>query len=299
MAARGLPGHNSPTTGEPFAIMLDSGPRWTGKVELIPHMLDIPFKRRKPTTYFVNSMSDLFHESLRDEVIDRVFAVMAVCQQHTFQVLTKRAERMQRYFHQTPLPQFGADVVALDGAHERVFGRMVQILPNVDPHMLNRVAELLEDRYPGEVGFMRRWPLPNVWIGVSVGTRATLSRIDHLRETPAAVRFISLEPLLEDLGTLDLRGIHWVIVGGESGPGARPMHPDWPRAIRDQCVSAGVPFFFKQWGEWGPSEGKAFYKGPVPEFRPANDAGLARVGKKAAGRLLDGREWNDMPEVKP
>src|SRR5271165_4569647 len=98
-AARNLPGMRSPTTGEPFAILRDSGPRWTGKVELIPSMLEIPLRRKKPTVYFVNSMSDLFHESLPNEAIDQVFAMMALCPQHTFQVLTKRAERMQKWFH--------------------------------------------------------------------------------------------------------------------------------------------------------------------------------------------------------
>ena len=271
-AARNLPGMKSPTTGEPFAVMTPSGPRWTGKVELIPHMLDVPLKRKKPTTYFVNSMSDLFHESLPDEEIAGVFRALHRAPQHTYQILTKRAERM------------------------------AAIMPRI-------VATF---------GVM-----PNVWLGVSVEDQAAADlRIPHLLKTPAAVRFLSVEPLL---GSVDLRkwlrgqcpqchgfddycadvaicetcrglnpiGIDWVIVGGESGPGARPMHPDWARSIRDQCVAAGVPFFFKQWGEWLPAMQDGALNGKV-QIVNASDA-PERVGKHAAGRLLDGREWNEMP----
>ena len=144
--------------------------------------------------------------------------------------------------------------------------------------------------------------LPNVWLGVSVEDRKTKFRIDWLRETPAAVRFLSIEPLLEEIGKLKLTGIHWVIVGGESGPCARPMHPDWARSVRDQCQAAGVPFFFKQWGEWMPCEivnaGNRVFENQ-PTFRALHkwDAhtGSILCGKKRAGRLLDGREWNEFP----
>lgn len=127
----------------------------------------------------------------------------------------------------------------------------------------------------------------NVWIGATIEDRAHLWRLDQLRRVAARVRFLSIEPLLEDLGPLDLAGIDWVIVGGESGPKARPMRPDWVRSIRDQCAVAGVPFFFKQWGEWGP-----FGQAGVG----MNNA-LIKIGKKAAGRDLDGREWSDLPKV--
>jgi protein gp37 len=180
--------------------MRPSGPRWTGKVELISSMLDVPLKRRKPTTWFVNSMSDLFHENLSDEDVYRCFAVMELAHWHTFQILTKRAER---------LPKLMARIYG--GAN---MGRI----------------------------------LPNVWLGTSIGVRSTLHRVDDLRETPAAVRFLSLEPLLEELGTLDLHGIDWVIVGGESGPGARPCDVDWIRAIVAQCKAARVACFVKQLG---------------------------------------------------
>jgi protein gp37 len=122
------------------------------------------------------------------------------------------------------------------------------------------------------------YPLPNVWGMTTVGARKSLWRIDALRDTPFTVRCLSIEPLVEDLGTLDLRGIHGVIVGGESGHHARPMQPDWARSIRDQCIASGVKFFFKQWGE--------------------HDSGLVRIGKKRAGRLLDGRTWDELPEVR-
>lgn len=176
-------------------------------------------------------------------------------------------------------------------------------------------------------------PRRNVWLGTTVGVKKSLWRVDELRNTPAAVRFLSIEPLLEDLGKIDLTGIHWVIVGGESGPGARPMHPAWARSVRDQCAAAGVPFFFKQNGEWVLLE-KVFdyytygrmvrdnsdfvrqlnrYRqdNGAMELRCAdlllegvksscikyNHAAIGRVGKKTAGRMLDGREWNEFPKV--
>jgi protein gp37 len=139
--------------------------------------------------------------------------------------------------------------------------------------------------------------LPNVWLGTSVESAAYEWRVDKLRETPAAVRFLSCEPLLGPLHDLNLTGIGWVIVGGESGPGARPMVSAWARDIRDQCRAAGVPFFFKQWGAWAPD-------GEGPKLMPNQRAqtfiegeSLTRWGKSASGRLLNGREWNEMPEV--
>jgi protein gp37 len=168
---------------------------------------------------FVNSMSDLFHENLPAQDIRKVVEVMAKANHHTYQVLTKRADRMCQMLS-GPLREF---------------------------------AEL-----------------PNIWWGTSVeNIRHGLPRVEHLRQTPAAVRFLSIEPLLEDIGRINLAGIHWVIVGGESGPRSRPMDAGWVRSIRDQCLEAGVKFFFKQWG------GR---------------------NKKAAGRDLDGRTWNQMPD---
>lgn len=192
------------------------------KVMTLPGRLEEPLKRTRPTTYFVNSMSDLFHERVPESFIERVFDVMHRCPQHTFQVLTKRAGRL------------------LDFAFER------------------RVSD-------------------HIWLGVSVeNKRHGVPRIDYLRVVPAKVRFLSVEPLLEDLGELDLTGINWVIVGGESGPGARPMKMDWVRNVLRQCQEQNVRFFFKQWGAHN-SEGQ-------------------RGSKKANGRLLDGRTWDQMPK---
>lgn len=203
--------------------LLNSAGQFNGKINFDDDALSIPLKRRKPTTWFVNSMSDLFHEAVSFEFVDQVFSVMALCPQHTFQVLTKRPERMREYV--------GGDPIArgyLVGKATDKFGGL-----------------------PTTKGFFGaesrwQWPFANVWLGTSVENQSVLHRIDELRGCPAVVRFLSLEPLLEDLGAINLEGIDWVICGGESGSGARPMHPDWARELRDQCVAAGVPFFMKQ-----------------------------------------------------
>jgi protein gp37 len=181
-----------------------------------------PLERKKPTLYFVCSMADLFHEDVPDAFIDRVLATIRQSPRHTYQILTKRAERLPSFFASRPVP-------------------------------------------------------PNVWLGVTVEDRRHgRPRIDHLRRVPARVRFLSVEPLLEDLAPLDLDGIQWVIVGGESGPDARPMRPEWALAVRDRCLAAGAAFTFKQWGAWGPDG--------------------VRRDKKANGRLLAGRLWDERPE---
>lgn len=180
-----------------------------------------PQRRKTPTVWFVNSMSDLFHDGVPDAYVDKVMDVIRATPQHTYQILTKRAGRLPRYFATREVPK-------------------------------------------------------NVWLGVSVEDRQYgVPRIDHLRAVAAQIRFLSIEPLLEDVGTLDLRGIHWVIVGGESGAHARPMSPEWVRRIQAQCEAAGSAFFFKQWGGWGAD-------------------GLRR-SKQANGRMLDGRTWDAYP----
>jgi protein gp37 len=190
-------------------------------LRLVPEKLTDPFLWPTRKRVFVNSMSDLFHPAVPDEYIVRVARVMRLANWHTYQVLTKRSERMAELLRTTL--RFAAD-------------------------------------------------LPHVWWGVSVENRRHgLPRIDHLRTAPAAVRFLSVEPLLEDLGRVNLDGIHWVIVGGESGHGARPMQVDWVRPLRDQCASAGVAFFFKQWGG---------------------------VQKSKTGRQLDNRTHDDQPAVR-
>jgi len=210
---------------EPFAERLKAmgipGYRDGFAVTLHPDRLEQPLRRHKPTRWFVNSMSDLFHDAVPDDFIDLVFSTIERARSHQFQILTKRPERAARYF-----------------AH--------RVVPT------------------------------NSWLGVSVENRRHgLPRIELLRKIPASLRFLSVEPLLEDLGDLSLDGIHWVIVGGESGPHARGMKPEWARRVRDTCVDSDVPFFFKQWGSLG-------------------EDGLKR-SKKANGRLLDGRIWDEMP----
>jgi len=200
---RGVPGH-------PYEHGFD--------LRLVPEKLPEPLHWRRPRMIFVNSMSDLFHKDVPDDYIVAVGRVMALARWHTFQVLTKRSERLR-------------DLLA------------------------SKLAFVAEQ--------------PHIWWGVSVEDRKYgVPRIRHLQDAPAKVRFLSIEPLLEDVGRLDLSGIAWVIVGGESGPGARPMQPSWVRSIRAQCRQPRVPFFFKQWG--GPR-------------------------KSAAGRSLDGRTYDELP----
>jgi protein gp37 len=204
---RGVPGH-------PYEQGFD--------LRLVPEKLQDPLTWQRPRLVFVNSMSDLFHKDVPDDYVLAVAAVMQRASWHTYQVLTKRSERLARMLA-GPLKPVGAE--------------------------------------------------PHIWWGVSVENRKHgLPRIEHLRNTPATVRFLSVEPLLEDLGRVDLGGIHWMIVGGESGPGARPLRPEWVRRLRDQALRAGVPFFFKQWGG---------------------------VRKKATGRVLDGRTWDQLPPATP
>jgi protein gp37 len=192
------------------------------KLTLHPARLEQPLKRKKATVYFVNSMSDLFHDDVPDEFLDKVFDVIMKTPQHTYQVLTKRAERLPQYFKDRECPR-------------------------------------------------------NVWLGVSVEDKQYgVPRIEYLRQVKAQVRFLSIEPLLEDVGSLNLREIHWIIVGGESGPRARPMKTEWVENIQRQAEEAGTAFFFKQWGKWGPD-------------------GVGR-DKKTNGRVLNGRTWDSMPE---
>ena len=294
---RGVPGHH-------FQQGFD--------LVLRPERLDQPIRWTRPRQVFVNSMSDLFHKDVPDDYIAQVFAVMACAHQHTYQVLTKRHGRMRALLSS---PDFQALVYAAINA---------------------RPAAQRAD-VPGTL------PLPNVWLGVSVEDqqRAEL-RIPALLRTPAAVRFLSCEPLLgpvdltrwidDERNALDQAGdIDWVIVGGESGHGARPMHPGWVDSLRDQCVTHGVPFFFKQWGEFqdrsvGPDQrgtdyvvvwdgrhettaahwhenDRGLHTSDLARARLRSERGtehatwIGRVGKKAAGRELDGRTWDQVPAV--
>lgn len=294
---------------------------WTNKVVCVDAALALPTRWKKPRRVFVNSMSDLFHPDVPEEFILRVFAIMAACPQHTFQVLTKRPHRMWEI---------------LSGPDTPIF------------------FEAICDDLAGELGWCHigewTWPLANVWLGVSAEDQATANeRIPWLLQTPAAIRWVSAEPLLGPVdltrlkvfgdGTLNaLNGwaefedsgpkwgprLDWVVCGGESGPGARPMHPDWARQMRDQCSAARVPFFFKQWGEfiprtqveprsdldyavasakeWGTLDADGTFlrftttwNGRQEDERDNREVSVNRVGKKRAGRLLDGREWNEYP----
>lgn len=275
---------------------------FNGRVNLDYDARNVPFRWKKPRRVFVNSMSDLFHKDVPDSFIDRVFGVMAATPQHTYQVLTKRPERMATY-----LNSYGRDTLVWVEAYSAA------------------LTDQLKQNKPA-------WPLPNVWLGTSVENQAEADeRIPHLLSVPARVRFLSCEPLL---GPVDLSewldagyesngpqgwvaepsGLHWVIAGGESGPGARPMHPSWARGLRDQCAAAGVAFFFKQHGEWLPLEIKRDESGKGTSIgidgrriyiadllahahHIHDDRGAIRLGKHAAGRLLDGREHNDFPHV--
>jgi protein gp37 len=298
-AARGLPGLNSPTTGEPYARTTTSGPRWTGKVDLIPKMLAKPLSWRKPrpgrrgTRCFVNSMSDLFHESLPFEHIAAVFGIMAACPHITFQVLTKRPERAVKFFRWV---ETFADLV-----QSTVLGVVLHYAQRECPD------PSLRDTSPI---LATPWPLPNVWLGTSVEDQATADlRIPLLRSAPAAVQFVSYEPALGPVDFTRFQPIDWLICGGESGPGARPMHSEWARSARDQCQAAGVPFFFKQWGEWVPGcapgrpwayvslDGTVKGHGQPVDAETRDWDMVRKVGKSAAGRLLDGRTWEEFPEV--
>ncbi len=207
LQAMGAPGYEN---GFEFSIM--------------PERLEQPLKKKKPTKYFVNSMSDLFHEEMPEEFLDAIFEIIDRTPWHIYQILTKRENRMAEYFTNKTIP-------------------------------------------------------PNVWLGVTVENKKSgLPRIDKLRIQKATIKFLSIEPLLEDLGKINLKGIHWVIVGGESGPKARQMKPEWAINIKQQCAKQNVAFFFKQWGAWGAD-------------------GIKR-NKKLNGRKLLGKEWNEYPNYK-
>lgn len=288
-----------------------NGPVWTGEIRLNEQWLDQPLRWKRPRMIFVCAHSDLFHESVPDEWIDRVFAVMALAPKHTFQVLTKRADRMRDYMRRSPNTKALRDLAP-----------MVRGLP------MSESEKIIP------------WPRQNIWLGVSVeDQKAADERIPLLLDTPAGVRWISAEPLLGPVSLVvpfdgakvnaaagalpGIPRIDWVVVGGESGKNARPMHPDWARSLRDQCAAAGVPFLFKQWGEWAPrsscyhtfDDGKSCAdidpgatKWPCIRLNEnggdghrlededgGNSAYMQKVGKKTAGRLLYGVQHDGYP----
>lgn len=307
----------------------DHGVDWSGTVNLLEDRLTEPMRWKTGRKVFVNSLSDLFHKNVPDDFIAKAFATMALTPQHSYQVLTKRHARMRALLSR----------------------RDFAVAVRTEMYALDRDATLSLDEV---------WPLPNLWLGVSVEDQHWADiRIPALLDTPAAVRWISAEPLL---GPVDLKqavrtmgsqrghgltasyvhaggccehqlhGINWVVAGGESGPKARPMHPDWARRLRNQCTAASIPFLFKQWGTWGveaplddkgsilntrrgmgvtvADDGTVYQPGDLaypdgPRYGEAVRANhsrahltaMYRLGKKAAGRELDGREHNAFPAV--
>ncbi len=292
-----------------------------GQPYLFEERLSKPLKLRRPSIIGVQFMGDLFHEDVPFEFIDKIFAVMALCPQHTFIVLTKRAERMLRYS------------ILGSGTWEEIISSCVKIMEQ------RKIPKLPMEKIPTN-------PLRNVILGVSVSNQKDADKwIPILLQIPAAVRFVSIEPMLGPVSLADYEcccqrckgcgeqfagepdysccvcggsgmGSHldWAIVGGESGPGARPMRPEWVQSIRDQCTAVGVPFFFKQWGEWMEcnyytNSGIQQYdndgymivpkcKKIVLEIHSGCTTGMWRIGKKEAGRLLDGKVWDQYPDAK-
>lgn len=303
-------------------------------VQLMERRLADPLSARKPRCYFVNSVSDLFHEDVPDEFIDRVFAVMALCPQHYFLILTKRPERMREYMekgfgvNQKDMPGhlrvFQAIMAAIGdeekgGVYHRALPEAIRVDAEQQAPSLGEPGEEFSPQEYIEQGlFGARWPLPNVGLGVSVEDQATAdARIPLLLQTPAAMRFVSYEPALgpvdfaegghgwlfvDELANGQRTRLDWIITGGESGPNARPMHPDWVRSVRDQCAAAGVAYFFKQHGEWLAESQISSGNGTVYGWRNKETATrhiegetFYKVGKKAAGHLLDGEEHFDWP----
>jgi protein gp37 len=294
----------------------DGDPRTSGPgfaVQAPVNMLLQPLRWKRPRRIFVDSMGDVFHAAVEDTTIARIFAVMAATPHHTYQLLTKRPARMR-------------SLLTSAGFHAEVALALIAL-----PALAHSPAALISrELAPGRSRPME--PLPNLWLGTSVENQQWAeNRIPLLLQTPAAVRWISAEPLL---GPIDLKaavrtmgserghgltasyvhtrgccakfhGLDWVVAGGESGPGARPMDPAWARGLRDQCTAADIPFLFKQWGAWAPTGYQVigtptWHKNAVLVGDPVDDLGhrteMHRIGKKAAGRELDGRTWDQYPD---
>lgn len=308
--------------GQPYEGLIAKGGQWNNKIKVVPDHLTDPLRWRRPRRIFVNSMSDLFHEAVPEHFIDSVFAVMALADHHIFQILTKRPERMMTY---------------MQGLLERsrdIAQSAVSLWGGKDP---DAVWELVQRR-------IAEGPLPNVWMGTSIGNQAAADeRMPFLMRTPAAVIWISVEPMIGPVNLMEWlweptgdwrthngkrqmkmilpagQRLGWVVLGGESGEGSRPMHPNWARQVRDQCKQAGVPFFFKQWGEFV-DDGNNPLPTPYPEklrksalkvkldgtfvtihseIVGSDYAIMMKLGKRVTGTLLDGKEWLEMPAELP
>jgi len=334
--AQRLAANPNPKVSNAYSGLVNGHGDWTGLVRLLPERLSQPLHWRKPRRIFVNSLSDLFHPSVPFEFIARVFGIMAAAPWHTFQVLTKRPERAEAFF------QWIIDRWSLT---DHVDANVALSLLLCDDLGRDWRVSCDQEAQP--------WPLPNVWLGTSVENQdAADERIPYLLKCPAAVRFLSCEPLLgpvtlppdlvidcptcdgwgktEPRGSIDCETchgggevwrVHWLICGGESGPRARPMHPEWVHRLNNRCGVDGIPFFFKQWGAFRPSlpmepathgvfaSGEVFRAGELmyPDGEVARRLSqkllceewqrMTQTSKREAGRLLWGREWNEMPEV--
>ncbi|MGH7029009.1 MAG: DUF5131 family protein [Stellaceae bacterium] len=311
-----------------------TGLEWTGEIRVRTELMAWPLLQHRPRRILVDSMSDLFHERLATETIDTLHAVMTVAHWHQFLLLTRRADRMRRYYADPRTPRrIALEIGNLAATVLPTLGRGLKsgggegIAPPVAARArrsgvrqrwaagLERVvyrAGDTDEAAPPPVG-LNPWPLPNLWPGVSVEDQERIGRIGDLMQMPAVLRWACFEPLLgpvspdavpvdehyvdafgggrsrlDNLGRMApiaepaWRPLDWVVAGGEVGAGARPTRSDWVRGLRDRCVAAGVPFFFKGWGEWGPE----------PD---ASGERMVRVGRRGAGRLVDGRCWDETP----
>lgn len=309
---------------------------WTGEIRFVEHLLEQPLSWKKPRKVFVNSLSDLFAAEVPDDVIHKVLAVMTLAPHHTYQVLTKRPQRMASFMSDPSTPGLVARAADWISA-QREIRKMGD-----ERHAPIQWADTFE------------WPLPCLWLGTSIESDRWTWRANHLRRTPAVVRFISAEPLLTGLPSLDLTDIDWLLIGGESGADARPMHPQWARDLIDRAAETGEKFcgdcgdrivlgfdgeyvhcksvaghdydhravndgtgtdrcavLFKQWGSWHPERlreaSNLGYSGPkcrlmyssnhAANYELERGIYMIRGSKKAAGREIDGREWNEYPKV--
>jgi protein gp37 len=281
-------------------VVDDEGRFAGGEINTAPSQLEKPLRWDKPRRIFTCSMSDLFHPDVPFEYIDRVFAVMALAETHTFQVLTKRPERMKEYLQRNGKARYHYANFSTIKFHDSVETMEdVYEFESEHPDIHRNYFEKAPD-----------WPLPNVWLGTSVENQNTADeRIPQLIQCAAEVRFLSCEPLLGPvnigIGDTDspcIPELDWVIAGGESGPNARPMHPEWVRSLLDQCAAANVPFFFKQWGMWLPdSQGareKASKSNKIHATKTGKNERWRHLGKDKSGRKLDGRTWDQFPELK-
>jgi protein gp37 len=321
-----------------LTTMARSGLQWTGDIQVRTDLMTWPLLQRRPRRILVASMSDLFHENLATETIDTLHAVMTVAHWHRFLVLTRRSERMRGYYadprtpHRialeiealaaTVLPGLGPQPKSAGGNAVAAPAATLARRSGARQHWAAGLARVIHRRAGADSAESSRvgldpWPLPNLWPGVSVEDQERMGRIADLLQMPAALRWVCFEPLLgpvrpdavpigegyvdalggdryrpDDRGHLvpiagpAWRPLDWVIAGGEVGAGARPTDPDWVRGLRDRCAAAGVPFFFKQWGEWAPAPDDTFGRRMV------------RLGRRAAGRLVDGASCDETPAAK-